>query len=203
MTSSQSPPFFPVRFQGPTGRVSRGPVQPRTHPTWVFAALVANTQRADAPPEAALRAGCAPGAPGRGGQRPRGLRWDKGPALWRRGGGREDGAAGVRSRVPREKATRGKGAGQGEQPKTRGALGGAGPASWVSGPGGHAVIPALKPRAEMRGLETRVLPGVKAGTLAPQAVPLLQKRVQSQTHELGNVRTRTGRPGSALYKTGN
>lgn len=95
------------------------------------------------------------------------------------------------------------GGGAGRATQDPGCPGRGGPCLLGLRPGGHAVIPALKPRAEMRGLETRVLPGVKAGTLAPQAAPLLRKRVQSQTHELGNVRTRTGRPGSALYKTGN
>lgn len=186
MTLSQSPPFFPVRFQGPKGRVSRAPIRPRTHPTQVFAAVVATTPRAGAPPEAPLRAGCARLAAvsrdhgGCGGTR--------GSAAEKRRGA---GGRGGRGEVSGTKATRGKGERQGEHPETRGCpgRGGVGPASWVSGPGGHAAIHALKPRAEIRGLETRALPGVKARTLSPQAAPLLQKRVQSQTHELGNIRT--------------
>ena len=82
-------------------------------------------------------------APGRRGQRPRGLRWDRGQ---RRGEEAGAGGQGGRGEVLGTKATRGKGERQGGHPKTRGCPGRGG-----AGPGGHAAIHALKPRAEMRG----------------------------------------------------
>lgn len=58
------------------GRVFGGPIQSRTRTTLVFAAVVANTPRADAPLKAVLRAWRAQGPTGSGGQRTRGLAWD-------------------------------------------------------------------------------------------------------------------------------
>ena len=122
----------------------------------------------DAPPEAALRAWCAPGPPGRRGQRPWGRRWDTGPALWRRGGEHEDRedwgeASGTKVGMARGRRRPEQRGGAAESIlRPGGALGGAGPgpASWVSGAEGHAAIHTLQPRAETQGLGTGALPGV-------------------------------------------
>lgn len=131
-----------------------------------------------------------------------GRRWDIGPALQRGGGGQEDregwgeasGTEGVAgwgeafgtkvgtARGRRRPEQRGGAAESILRPG--GTLGGAGPgpASWVS-PRSDSHLTATS-RNFRRGWGPRLCQGSQAGTLAPQAAPLLQKRVQSQTREL-------------------
>ena len=111
-------------------------------------------------------------------QRPWARRWDTGPALWRRGGEHEDREGWGEASGTEDVAGWGEASGTKvgmargrRRPEQRGgaaesilrpggALGGAGPASWVSRAEGHAAIHTLQPRAETQGLGTGALPGV-------------------------------------------